>query len=205
MDSKFFVDDIFSKSLDYKVNLSKSLGLFFLLVSANFIGNILGCKIQTIFNSNIVLKHLLGFISLLFFITILTNSEYKDKNNKIIKRKFHESIKDSFYVYFFFLLLSKTHYEITLFVYLCIFTIYSLSLIRNDYYKDNLSMQQKINYANYMLFYIIILTTVLGFIIYNLDKYNEYGRHGPCFLNKKSKKCFSYFKFLFGKTSCKEN
>ena len=206
MDPKtFFLEDKYTKNLNYKINMTKSLGLFFLLVSANYIGNILGCKIQTLFKKNIIFKHILGFICLLFFITIITNDEYKDNNNKLVKKKFIDSVKDSIYIYIFFLLLTKTHIEITIFIIMCIFTIYSLSLIKEDYYKNNKIVKQRINYANYMLYNIIIITTIIGFIIYNLEKYYEYGKKGFCFLSKDKKNCFNYVKFLFGKTSCKEN
>ena len=60
--------------LDFNLgNIVKGLGIIFLLISASFLGESLGCQIQKILANNIYAKHLLIFISIYFSIDMFSN------------------------------------------------------------------------------------------------------------------------------------
>lgn len=51
---------------------SLATGLFalYLLIGANFLGKLLGCRVQTLLATNMPLTHAMGFATLLFFVTL---------------------------------------------------------------------------------------------------------------------------------------
>ena len=55
--------------------LTAEIMLFGLLVSGNYIGELFSCSIQRSFTNNRIYKHILGVLTLYFFITNLSNSK----------------------------------------------------------------------------------------------------------------------------------
>lgn len=199
-------------SLDSQVNFSKSLVLFILLVSANFIGNTLGCKTQYFLNHNKISRHIFGFLSLLFSVNILLDIKIDDEKDPSKKRnlKLHETVLVSLLIYLFYLISSRTHWEFTLLIYSMVITIYILSIVKKDYFDEDIETKKKIDKFTHLLFYLIIIVTFVSFIIYTYDKYLEYGPDlcktrdliGLFKKNPNKKKCFSIKKFIFGPNIC---
>ena len=55
--------------------------VLFLIIAANYIGELFPCRIQNLLNSNIYLKHVIAFLTLLFFV-VITDSTYNYKANE---------------------------------------------------------------------------------------------------------------------------
>ena len=154
--------------------------VFILIISGNYIGTLFPCKVQNILNTNIYVKHFLGFLTLIFFV-LLTIPEFKDENARDI-------LLNTTGLYASFLIISKVHYKAW-------FTILFLSgiLYLLHIYTNNLSSDKSIELIKsieWSIAAIIGVCTVFGFLIYMGEKKFEYGSK------------FEYITFLFGKSEC---
>ena len=184
-------------------------------MSANFIGNTLGCKTQYFLNHNKISRHIFGFLSLLFSVNILLDIKIDDENNPNKKRnlKLHETVLISLLIYTFYIISSRTHWEFTLLIYSMVIIIYTLSIVKKDYYNEDTKTKKKIDKFINLLFYLIIIVTGISFFVYTYDKYIEYGPNlckpknlKDIFIKNPNKKsCFSIKKFIFGPNVCSEN
>lgn len=168
--------------------------LFVLVISGNFIGELLPCRIQHQLQNNMILKHFIGILTLSFFV-ILSLSDYSKISN--IRK-----LGISLLLYLFFLAFAKTHYKIWFITLLILTVIYILNLIKqdinNDKYvilnhldkKGNVNLIDKTNNTLSIFSFIFV---ICGVIIYYLEKRKEY------------KKKFSFITFFSGKTPCKHN
>lgn len=179
---------------DDLTNINVVVLLFILVVSGNYIGELLPCRVQYQLQHNIYLKHLMGVLTLSFFV-ILTSSRYSKFSN--IRKLFL-----SFILYIFFLAFAKTHYSVWFTLIVLISIIYVSSLIKedmiNDKYKIFKNMEKNkqitlLNKINNVLSIISLIIVTFGVIIYYLEKEKEY------------KKKFNFFKFFIGKITCKHN
>lgn len=165
------------------------LFIFILLISGNYIGELLPCKVQYFVSNNIYFKHLLGFMTLLFFVVITMPTVFGDR-----------LIINSSLLYLFYLFFINTYYKIFIFNVVIFAFIYLADLYlgnmqnhtdnkneETDDKTDNKILFEKIRYV---LLWVITSTTFLGFLIYLGNKKREYG-------NK-----FDYMTFVFGKPSC---
>ena len=78
-----------------------------LIICGNFLGQLFPCKVQDMFNNNIVLKHVLGFFTLLFF-AISTIPELHFVETGL--GKFSDFLLTSVILYLWFILMSKNYY-----------------------------------------------------------------------------------------------
>ena len=179
---------------DDLTNINVVVLLFILVVSGNYIGELLPCRVQYQLQHNIYLKHLMGVLTLSFFV-ILTSSSYSKFSN--IRK-----LLLSFILYIFFLAFAKTHYSVWFTLIVLISIIYVSSLIKedmiNDKYKIFKNMEKNkqitlLNKINNVLSIISLIIVSFGVIIYYLEKEKEY------------KKKFSFFKFFIGKITCRHN
>lgn len=177
--------------LDKNDYLFKGIFLFIFIISGNYLGQLLGCRLIYLLNENIITKHLLGFITL-----FLTLAFTVDINTSLIKL-----FKISCILYIIFILSSKTTKYIN---YLLIF-IFLISFIV-QLYKDRLKKRKiikKINnneklhleyiekYNNYIIKIIIILL-IIGVLIYIGEQKRSY------------KENFNYYTFFVGEINCNE-
>ena len=196
-----------SKKINYLSSIHKGILFFLLIISGNYIGNLLSCRIQDFFDTQIFAKHIIAFVSLYFFI-ILVEPELQILNP--IK-----SLIFTIPIYMYFLVLSKTESSIFLIVLLSLFTLtlthlyhnYLLNKINEESEEyENTSKNQKINISNLenmflknvdlikqLILAFILIITIFGFIIYIGMKKTEY------------KDNFNFIQFLFGKVECKKN
>lgn len=175
-------------------NINIVVLLFILVISGNYIGELLPCRVQHQLQHNIYLKHFIGILTLSFFV-ILSLTNYKTLSN--IKK-----LGLSFVLYIFFLGFAKTHYSVWFSLMILITLIYIFSLIKQDIengkYKifKNVTQQQNVNFIKKLnnIFSILSLIIVFfGVVVYYSEKHKEY------------KKKFSFLKFFIGKVTCKNN
>lgn len=193
------------KDLNMNLFLNHSIAIFILvlIVSGNYLGELLPCRVQSIVRHNMLIKHILGFMTLLFFVVIT------------IPGIFNEYIFiNSILLYIFYLVISKTYYVfwiaiMMLFSIIYIFTLY-IKILKNKINKHNNEKSDKkssteedttffihdsvfierVDYVKNILSYTVIILTITGFLIYLGNKKREYG-------NK-----FDYTKFFFGNPKC---
>jgi cytochrome bd-type quinol oxidase subunit 2 len=162
----------------------KSLFTLYIIISGNFLISLLGCKIQYLFNHNMFIKHLLGFITLLFFV-VLGDDEYnsKDPNKQLLF---------TLGIYLLFIITTRIHYNTWVIFILISATIYILDIyLKNDNVEK--STKDTIQKIEKVLFILNAIVIMVGFFVYLGDKKIEYNKD------------FNYLTFMFGKPECKKS
>ena len=179
-----------------------------LLMSANYLGELFPCKVQSVFSKNMIVKHILGFLSLMFFVVLTRPNLYTSSNFVYV----------SLLLYGFFMFLSKLNYIIWFIVFGIFAILYISHVYLTQIEEENQINRSKIGdntvspdaddkmptqnitekietikmVQKYLLF-AIFPTTLIGFIHYLGEKKIEFGRNG-----------FNYTHFFFGKPKCKD-
>lgn len=206
------ISNIIKSATHNFIKSTTAIFIFILIISGNFLAELLPCRVQHIVRNNMFVKHILGYMTLLFFV-IITLPELFTGN----------FVQISLFLYIFFLFFSKTYYVFWI-VNMGLFSIiYILTLLiklngnKRESEKDNINENVSINYdiinnnnestnestneiitdniqliqqIRYYLSIFIILFTSLGFLIYLGNKKREYGKK------------FEYIRFFFGNPKC---
>lgn len=177
--------------------------ILILIVCAEYLKELMPCKLDDVLKNNIYVKHFFCFLTLLFFV-VITTEPLKDKNLK-------EIIIKSIVLYILFILLIKNDYRIFFSVMVLLGLIYIISikkyeltdLIEKEKQKDkHIDIKTKKEYENQIniliiinniLFVIVITLIFLGFLFYMNKKKNQY------------KEQFHFLTFFFGTIKCKKN
>lgn len=179
-------------SIDDRIPLY-SIFVLILILSAGFLPELFPCKIQKVLKENVYIKHLFCYLTLIFFV-ILTDPIREDPILAVIKK--------ATILYIIFLFAIKTHYKFFIAIIILSGALYISMLHRYNNEKKLLEEKDKtkkeiiknninaIIHRNNLLFGIIIILIVIGFLIYLGQKKAEY------------KNKFSYTTFLFGKHVC---
>ena len=198
------ISDIRNSFFTFEPNTNPFI-ILCLLISGNYLGELFPCKVQQFFSKSMVVKHLLGWLSLMFFVVLTLPDLYTSDN----------FIYVSISLYGFFVLLSKLNHII----WFTVFGIFAVSYILHIYVnqienenqitknrigdntvnpkdtgkiptQDIADTIEKVKNIQRYLFTSIIPISIFGFIIYLGEKKIEY------------KENFTYFTFLFGKPKC---
>ena len=166
--------------------------IFILIVSANFLAEVFPCRIQHLLRNNMLVKHLFGLFTMIFFVVLSSGVTEKD----ILK-----IVESSLLLYILFILISKSQTYTFYLILILLGVAYIINImkdrekenIKGDEKKDKLMNEKINNYDNimYMLYILIIITTIIGVILYMGEKKIEY------------KNNFNYITFFLGKPSCK--
>ena len=164
----------------------KGLFLLILAVSANFVGNLLGCKTQKLLTENMVAKHIV--LVLLIYFTV-------DFTNDTISHPL-ETFRSTVKLWIFYLLFTKLDMLFTTMIFFMLFCLY----ISNNYleYLDNKIVKTEYENKIYgklevlikILSKLILVLLVIGVLKYYLKQ------------RKDHKKKFKHSKFFFGTTVC---
>jgi hypothetical protein len=156
--------------------------IFFLIVSSNYLGELFPCKIQNLLTDNVVLKHLFGFLTLLFFVVLV------DEDNV---RQLGDIFVHSAMMYSLFILLINTNIKFFVMCILSLSLIYIINIKNQSLIKNNevpIEWLEKLKLGTSIFF---VFSTVIGFLVYMGEKKIEY------------KKKFNFVTFLFGKSKCR--
>lgn len=176
-----------------------SIFIFILIVSANFLAEVFPCRLQYALRNNMVLKHIFGFFTMIFFVALSTNS---NKDILII-------MQNSFFLYILFILISRTHIYSFYFILLFLAIAYIINLMKQNNENDKKDSNEKDsnekqskeeqNYIldnsddiTYFLYIGVLIVIFIGVLLYMGEKKIEY------------KNNFNYFTFFIGKAHCKE-
>lgn len=168
---------------DIFVGIPTSIFVLYLILSANFLVNLFSCKAQTTFFNNMWLKHLLGFMTLYFFV-VLTDKESKYSNSPKNQMLF------AIVCYIVFVLSSRMDHQWWV-VFICLLCIiYIIEIYKNHHTTTE---EDKVIYNKYQIYLVSVLLVILviGFIIYLGKKRIEYGKK------------FDMTTFIVGKTKCR--
>jgi len=157
-----------------------SIFVFVLIISGNYLGELFPCKVQKIFSENIFVKHVLGFLTLIFFVS-LTIPEIHEQEYMLVY---------STLIYSWFILMAKCHYKIWFVVFAIIGVIYIVKMYKKTLKDKDTKMLDK---GTDVLSLLSIFLTFFGFLSYMGAKKLEY----------KSK--FKYLTFIFGRPSCRNS
>ena len=164
---------------------ANSLGIFILTISANFTGDLFGCGYKKTLENPIV-KHIVAFLLLIFFIVLTSKDQFINPDNKD-KLITIQLLKSALLIYSSFLVISKTDFGISIAI-LCILA----SIMLMNIEKENKSENTKKNIEKYIdvSTYIAILLGIFGFIKYYQRQKLEHADD------------FTMYKFLLGTTKC---
>ena len=165
-------------------NLMKGLFLLILAVSANFVGNLLGCKTQKLLTDNILAKQVV-LVFLIYFTVDLTS-------DTIIHPL--ETMKYTFLLWIFYLLFTRMNMIFTMILFILLLTMY----VMNNYKEylvslnqdENKEMIEMLDQSIQIIPIIIIILLVIGFGMYFMKQRKEH------------KKNFNTLTFLFGSKKC---
>ena len=170
---------------------SKELFFFFLIVSGNYIAEIFSCNIQKKFSQDRITKHLLGLMTIYFFVTYVDEDKF---------RKPIWAFVTAFSLYIWFIMISLTAHKYTMVIIIIIFFIYLTNNVFNYYENQEERNKEKFKeikkykqILQLFLFIISIIITIYGFIVYLGQKKTEYGKK------------FDLKTFFMGTTQCKFN
>jgi|UniRef100_A0A6C0ALG1 hypothetical protein len=161
----------------------KGLFLLFLIVSGNFIGNTLGCQIQTLFTYSMEMKEMLVFLLIYFTLNVVDNK---------LSSPF-EHMKISVKIWVLYMLLTRMNLTFSIIVFSLLATIYVIQQ-QVDFKKgiDDLTKEEEEKYNKIMslLEKVAISLAIVGFVTYLIAQKREY------------KGKFSLWKFILGKRRC---
>lgn len=163
---------------------SKNLFILYLLISGNYLGELFGCKAQYFFQKNMFFKHIIGLITLVFFVIFAEDPENMSNNPT-------SSILKSILLYFWFVITTRTNYKYLFTIVLVLLAIVIIEKYKKYYeIKDEEKKVENLKQINVYLSYLSIILTVVGFLVYLNEKYKEYGKN------------WSWNRFIMGKTFC---
>ena len=166
-------------------NYAKSLFVLYLIIAGNYLGELFGCKTQKMFQENMSFKHILGIMTLYFFV-VFSSTDEQDKDPI-------DNFKMSLILYACFVITTKTNYKFIVPIMVCLFLVYVLSKSEEFYKKER--DHKKLEYvklASKVFTYIAIGLTVVGFVLYTYQKRMEY-----------SGSDWSWLTFFLGKPTCR--
>ena len=158
----------------------KGIFLLILAIGGNNINELLGCQVQKLFEKNMIAKHFLTFLTIFFAIDFSTD----EKENPLL------TFKKATTIYVLFVLSSRMN------VYFSILSLVILSIIYfiNNYIEYYIAIDKKkdINTLKDIkdnLINIQVIIIIIGFTLYFIKQ-------------KKEKKNWNLFKFIFGTIKC---
>lgn len=184
--------------LDVVPNVALPVFAFYLLVACNYVKEIFGCGLQNVLDNSIFAKHAVAFI-LLFFLVVAVNPELADQ-------KLAQNFALSVGIYIWFIITTRTPFYIMLMVVVLLLASYIASIAKSRHAKNlaesnpkpsdsaGAEMQARHDTAKawqYGLAYAALGISIVGFIIYFIEKRREYGSS------------FTLAKFFSGNLKCR--
>ena len=172
------------------INLSPNYSIhalisLYLIISANFMVPLFSCDLQSLIIDNIIIRHMIGFLTLLFFVRLTGPG----------KSSFQNIITDSVILYLWFIASTKITSE---FLYIVLsltavyFILYIYETTNESENKKDKKVTENIELAKYWISRLLGLIIIIGVILYYGEKRLEY------------KKDFDLMTFIFGKVKCKK-
>lgn len=174
-------------------SLVSQLSIFLFIIAGNYVGDLYSCGLRHLFNEYMILKHVIGFVIMLFFIGLL-----QKEISLFIK------IIQSLFLYFWYILIMRAPSIITLIAIILICIIFLINIYiedikdkNNQSNNNNKENDSKITYyqniAN-ILFIISFFISLMGTIIFVLLLKNKLGNNFNIYnfiLGSRDQECFT--------------
>jgi hypothetical protein len=179
-------------AIDQITYLAPSVFAFYMIVSANFLPELLGCRMQDVLRTNMYAKHFTGFV-LLFFLVVLVNPSFSSSDS------LWKLVLASTAIYLWFLVTTRAPFSIACVTILLMLATYIINIRKDqmtDANKDNAKPEdiayiKRMETIQYALIVASLVISVAGFGVYAVEKYREYGKK------------FNLLKFIFGTKKCR--
>ncbi len=170
-----------SKNTEFVLSMPRSIFILYLIIAGSFLGGLLGCKTQNMMINNMAVKHLMGVMTMFFFIVMI------DSDSKV-ERDPATQLFYSLILYFMFILTTRMDHRFWVAFIISLFLIYILYTYRNN--SDSEEEKERYTKHQMTLTYISAFIVLIGFAIYLNEKRTEYGDN------------FSFSTFILGKPEC---
>jgi len=174
-------------------SLVSQLSIFLFIIAGNYAGDLYSCGLRHLFNEYMILKHIIGFFIMLFFIGLL-----QKEVTLFIK------IIQSIFLYLWYILIMRAPTIITLITIILICIIFLINIYiediknkNNQSNNNNKENDSKITYyqniAN-ILFIISFFISLIGTIIFVLLLKNKLGNNFNIYqfiLGSRDQECFT--------------
>ncbi len=169
--------------------MASPLFIFYLIISGNYLAQLFGCKVQYILSHSQLMKHIMGFLTMTFFV-VFSDSTMGLQRDTGVKLMY------ALMLYVWFVLSTKTHWVFTGLLMLILGVIYIMQVYKSDIDEKNKSgeMQGRSDMLvkwEKRLQVMAMVVTAIGFLVYVGDKSIEYGDN------------WSWYEFFKGEVSCK--
>jgi hypothetical protein len=154
-------------------NHTSSLFILYLILSSNFLAPLFSCKIQNFIQSSMLLRHILGYMTMTFFV-IVANQKNPLPIGKLIPL--------SIGLYTWFVASTRMNLYAWFILLIAIGGCYLLQIYQDDIERDTENLDERqdeltgINLAKKILTGIAIAITIFGVAIYFGEKRIEYGK-----------------------------
>ena len=166
--------------------------LIIIMITTNYFTPLYSCKFQNIMANNMYVKHMFGYLTMVFFVTINTILSQTTEEVRI-KHLFLFSIIP----YIFFIMTSKIHFylfvpTLILLLFCYLFSIYKNQITNSTTLDKNKKEEilKDIEYYNTLFTNCIIIMVIFGFAFEIYSK------------KKELKNDFNMLNFLVGSTDC---
>jgi len=163
-------------------NTSSFLFILYLVISSNFLAQTFNCRVQQLFNSSMIVKHILGFMTLVFFVIIASVAD---------SLSFVNTFLISLGVYIWFLASTRLHLTSWLLLITILGIIYILDVYQKKTDVPDPKKDEEIQYSKKILSVCALLITIIGLFLYIGEKKIEYGSD------------FKILTFIMGKPVCR--
>lgn len=167
---------------DRLMSSPKSVFVLYLIFSGNFLANLFGCRTQQALTNTMWLKHILGFMTMYFFVVLAdSNSPFTDSPQM--------QFLFTLFCYTIFLISTRMDYKWWI-AFILILAVYYIIQVYKDHSQTKEEDKAKYNKIQKYLSYLAGIILILGFLVYIGKKKLEY------------KNKFNWSTFLIGKPEC---
>lgn len=179
-------DDLFINQGIQKLLPVSSLFVLFMIIGGNYLAPLFPCKLQRMLANNMYVKHVLGLLTLVFFVELVDTTTNSSLTWTFIS---------SGLLYIWFILTTTMETKVFMVLVILFAVMYSLHLYLNQLDKEAtpeaIRLTTRLRQLEHYMYYSSILLTIFGVIAYYGRKKSELGSK------------FDLLKFFLGKTTCK--
>jgi predicted cobalt transporter CbtA len=161
---------------------------FYLIIFCNFTPELMGCRLQTVLRESMVAKHAIGLL-LMLFLVVLASPDNADM-------KLLQNVGIAVVAYVTYLMTTRISLPLVVLVLALLVATYVLGIrkkrVQDTPGDDHETKARRLHLMQNVLIGGILAITVVGFILYFLEKRAEYGSR------------FSYHKFVVGNVRCRK-
>lgn len=169
---------------DTLIFTGRNVFVLYLVLAGQFLDPLFPCHSKRLLENSMILRHALGYLTLLFFVVIIDDFTEAITSAPVI-------LGLCAAIYGWFVLSSKMTGPTWIGLMLTLSTLYMVDLFSSRLDKPSEETKLWVSRANIVLITIAIGLTLTGFIAYMGEKKLDYGRS------------FSYLTFILGKETCR--